>query len=50
MLKKVGFQLTILAKAVIEIDLYIDPDFENYNLTPQLEKRIILPNETKIPP
>ena len=33
MLKKVGFQLTILAKAVIEIDVYVDPDFENDNLS-----------------
>ena len=42
-------QLIILAKAVFEMDLPVDPNFENDDLTPQLEKRTTLPNGTKVP-
>ena len=42
-------QLLILAKAVIEMDLQEDPNFDNDNLTPHLERRTTLPNGTKVP-
>ena len=42
-------QLIILAKAVFEMDLPVDPNFENDDLTPHLERRTTLPNGTKAP-
>ena len=42
-------QLIILAKAVFEMDLPVDPNFENNDLTPHLERRTTLPNGTKVP-
>ena len=42
-------QLIILAKAVCEMDLQLDPNFDNDNLTPHLERRTTLPNGTKVP-
>ena len=42
-------QLIILAKAVFEMDLQVDPNFDNDNLTPHLQRRTTLPNETKVP-
>ena len=42
-------QLLILAKAVLEMDLQVDPNFDNDNLTPHLERRTTLPNGTKVP-
>ncbi len=42
-------QLIILAKAVFEMDLPVDPNFENDSLTPHLERQTTLPNGTKVP-
>ena len=43
-------QLIILAKAVFEMDLPVDPNFNDDNLTPHVERRITtLPNGTKVP-
>ena len=42
-------QLIILAKAVFKMDLQVDPNFDNDNLTPHLERRTTLPNGTKVP-
>ena len=39
-------QLIILAKAVLKMDLPVDSNFENDNLTPHLERRKTLPNGT----
>ena len=42
-------QLIILAKAVFEMDLQGDPNFDNDNLTPHLQRRTTLPNGSKVP-
>ena len=42
-------QLIILAKAVFEMDLQVDPNFDNDNLTPHLQRRTTLLNGTKVP-
>ena len=41
-------QLIILAKAVFEMDLPVDLNFESDDLTPHLERRTTLPNGTKV--
>ena len=41
-------QLIILAKAVFEMDLPVELNFESDDLTPHLERRTTLPNGTKV--